>query len=177
MNFEDLPQDIIYKITDTDVNDNKTLLNLSLTSKKIKFILNNNIETRRRLILYYNECIQRGERYKRMNEIYNKYKLLEGFEIFKLLIDTNDARQEIFEWYSLLKENDVIFEDRFWMDDNNEYIYKNVEILKKGISYKYPLKINIDKHELLLNVNPKTFIGIKTSARILIPPRTDIIIE
>ena len=179
MNFEDLPRDIIYKIVDTDINDNKTILNLSSASKNLKSILENNIVTRKKLILYYNECIQRGERYKKINCIYDKYYQLNSCEIFDALFKSIEAREEICEWYSLLEIGDIIFEDRFWMDDiNNEHIYKNVEVIKKGISYKYPLKIRIDTHELLFNLNPKqkNYVGFKTPGKIIIPPRTDIII-
>ena len=177
MNFEDLPKDIIYKIVDTDINDNKTVLNLSLTSKNVKSVLENNIEKRKKLILYYNECIQRGERYKKINNIYDKYYQLNSFEILDILINSIEAREEICEWYSLLEIGDIIFEDRFWMDDiNNEHIYKNVEVIKKGISYKYPLKIRIDMHEILFNIKPNIFSGFKTPGKIIIPPRTDIII-
>jgi len=178
MNFEDLPKDIIYKIVDTDLNDNKTLLNLSLTSKNLKSVMENNIITRKNLILYYNECIQRGERYKKINYIYNKFYQLDSCEIFTLTINSIEAKEEICKWYSLLEIGDIIFEDRFWLDDDDEHIYKNVEIIKKGKSYKYPLKIGIDNHELLFSINDKQtgFVGFKTPCKIIIPPRTDIII-
>jgi hypothetical protein len=178
MNFEYLPIDIIYKIVDTDINDNKTILNLSSTSKNLKSILKNNIETRKKLVLYYNECIQRGERYKKINCIYDKYYQLNSCEIFTLTVNSIEAKEEICKWYSLLEIGDIIFEDRFWMDDDGEHIYKNVEIIKKGKSYKYLLTIGIDMHELLFNLNPKqkNYIGFKTPGKIIIPPRTDIII-
>jgi hypothetical protein len=176
MNFVDLPRDIICKII--DINDNKTLLNLSSTSKNLKSVLDTNIEIRRRLFLYYNECIQRGERYNKINCIYEKYYKLDSSEIFDLLCNSIEARIDIYEWFSLLEIGDILFEDRFWMDGgNNEHIYKNVEIIKKGKSYKYPIKIGIDMHELLFQNKPTNYYGFKTPGKIIIPPRTDIIIE
>ena len=142
-----------------------------------KFIVENNIEKRKKLRLYYNECIQRGERYKKINSIYDKYYQLDIYEIFTLTVNSIEAKEEICKWYSLLEIGDIIFEDRFWMDDDGKHIYKNVEVIKKGISYKYSLKHRIDMHELVFNKDKQnSYIGFKTPGKIIIPPRTDIII-
>jgi hypothetical protein len=138
--FEDLPKDIIYKVVDEDINDNKTLLNLSLSSKNLKSILDNIIEIRKNKLLYYNECIQRGERYKKINSIYEKYNQLDGWEYCTLVLNSIDSKSEINEWFSLIEVGDILFEDRYWTHVNNdEHIYKNAEVIKKENSYKYPL--------------------------------------
>jgi len=176
MYLDDLPIDMLYEIIDK-ICDNRELINIILVSKETNCRLKGKVAYEKDKFLHYCQCIENGKRYKRIIEIYEKFKLLESYEIFERLLYFNDWRLEIDEWYSLIQENDVLFEDRFWMDDNNDHIYKGVEVLKKGISYKYPLKINIDKHELILSCRPRIYIGIKTPAAILIPPRTDIIIE
>lgn len=178
MFLDDVSIDILCLIIDK-INDNNTFINIILTCKDFRVNLKEKLAYEKEIYyLHRHQCIENGKRYMRIIEIYDKYKLFNGPEIVRLLTDSDQAKLEMYEWYSLLKEKDIIYEDRFWKNENNECIYKNVEILKKGRSHKYPLNnIHIDKHEILLNIEPNTFMGVKTPANILIPPRTDIIIE
>jgi hypothetical protein len=176
MYLDNLPVDILCLIIDK-INDNNTFINIILTCKEFKINLEKKrVYEKEKYYLYLCECIENGKRYMRIIEIYNKFKLIDGPEIINLLINSKAAKLEMYEWYSLLKEKDIIYEDRFWSNNNHEFIYKNVEILKKGKALKYSL--NIDKYEILLSgqENINNFLGVKSPGIVLIPPRTDIII-
>ena len=154
----ELPLHIITHHIDKTIND-KTAINLSLSSKNMYHELRNSLNIRK--------AKKNGERYMKMIYFYEKCFKMSSIELFESLSCAKWS-VDMLEWYSLLQNDDVLFENKYWDDKYNIIIKKNKCISNK-ICNKYWLDFNI--------INSCISLLIKTPALVLIPPRTDIIID
>jgi hypothetical protein len=167
--MEDLPIDVI----ELFLNDNITLINMCMLSKNFNIQLTSKLIKNKKQHYYILDCLKRGNRYKKMIDFYNKITVIDGVDILNFLC-SDIGKKEMEEWFILLEKDDVLFENKYWLTGNDEYIANNATVIDKYKSKKY-IDNRLNIYEIRLS--PKDVMGVKSPALILIPPRTDILID
>ena len=159
----ELPLHIITHHIDKTIND-KTAINLSLSSKNMYNELRNSLNIRK--------AKKNGERYMKMIYFYEKCFKMSFVELFESL-SCAEWNVNMLEWYSLLQNDDVLFENKFWVDSIYNYCILINKNTNKCYTNKYCTRYWLD----IKMKNNDCSIMIKTPTLVLIPPRTDIIID